>query len=102
MSAAFSALFEHRWQRQFLRWKWSVCGRDVLCSTDAVYDRVIDCFRICSRNGSHTESFHVTDIPALTVETGLKMGVIALGCAIISIIFCIALNGAVGLLWQMV
>ena len=30
------------------------CGRDVLCSTDAVYDRVIDCFRICSRNGSHT------------------------------------------------
>ena len=73
------------------------CGRDVLCSTDAVYDRVIDRFRICSRNGSHAGSFHVTDIPALTVETGLKMGVIALGCAFVSIMFCIALNGAAGL-----
>ena len=47
--------------------------------------------------GVTPESFHVTDIPALTVETGLKMGVIALGCAIVSIMFCIALNGAAGL-----
>ena len=47
--------------------------------------------------GVTPESFHVTDIPALTVETGLKMGVIALGCAVVSIMFCIALNGAAGL-----
>ena len=50
--------------------------------------------------GVTPESFHVTDIPALTVETGLKMGVIALGCAIVSIMFCIALNGAARTLWQ--
>ena len=47
--------------------------------------------------GVTPESFHVTDIPALTVETGLKMGAIALGCAVVSIMFCIALNGAAGL-----
>ena len=33
------------------------CGRDVLCSTDAVYDRVTGRFRICSRNGSHAGKF---------------------------------------------
>ena len=34
-----------------------MCGMSVLCSTDAVHDRVIDRFRICSRNGSHTGKF---------------------------------------------
>ena len=47
--------------------------------------------------GITPESFHVTDIPALTIESGLKMGVVALGCAVVSIVFCIALNGAAGL-----
>ena len=47
--------------------------------------------------GVTPESFHVTDIPALTIESGLKMGVVALGCAVVSIVFCIALNGAAGL-----
>lgn len=43
--------------------------------------------------GIHPENFDVTDIPALTVERGVKMGVIALGCAAISILFCMALKG---------
>ena len=74
------------------------CGRDVLCSTDAVYDRVIDSLPDLQPEWeSRRKDFHVTDIPALTVETGLKMGVIALGCAFVSIMFCIALNGAAGL-----
>ena len=47
--------------------------------------------------GVTPESFHVTDIPALTIESGLKMGVVALGCAAVSIVFCIALNGAADL-----
>ncbi|MGI6007051.1 MAG: chloride channel protein [Ruminococcus sp.] len=42
--------------------------------------------------GIHPESFHVTGIPALTVETGLKMGATALACGAVSIIFCAALG----------
>ena len=39
------------------------------------------------------ESFHVVNIPELTIETGLKMVLVAVACAAISIIFCIALQG---------
>ena len=37
--------------------------------------------------GVTPEAFHVVDIPKLTIETGLKMGAIAVGCAVISIVF---------------
>ena len=37
--------------------------------------------------GVTPETFHVVDIPKLTIETGLKMGAIAVGCAVISIVF---------------
>lgn len=43
--------------------------------------------------GIHPESFHVVDIPDLTVETGLKMVLVAVACAAISIIFCMTLQG---------
>lgn len=36
------------------------------------------------------------DIPELTIETGLKMGVVAAGCAVVSIVFCMVLNGVAG------
>ncbi len=42
--------------------------------------------------GVTPEAFHVVNIPELSVETGLKMGLVALGCAVISIVFCIILN----------
>lgn len=41
----------------------------------------------------HPEAFHVAEIPALTVTTGLKMVLVALACAAVSIAFCIALKG---------
>ena len=46
--------------------------------------------------GVTPEAFHVVDIPKLTIETGLKMGAIAVGCAVISIVFCMVLNGVAG------
>ena len=46
--------------------------------------------------GVTPETFHVVDIPKLTIETGLKMGAIAVGCAVISIVFCMVLNGVAG------
>ncbi len=57
MSAAFSALFGTPIGSGSFCAGSGQCGRDVLCSTDAVHDRVIDRFRICSRNGSHTGKF---------------------------------------------
>ena len=42
--------------------------------------------------GISPETFSVTRIPALTVETGFKMAIISVGCAMVSIIFCIALK----------
>ena len=35
----------------------------------------------------------MTSIPALTIESGIKMGIVALCCAGLSILFCMALNG---------
>ena len=43
--------------------------------------------------GINPEAFHVTSIPALTIESGIKMGIVALCCAGLSILFCMALNG---------
>lgn len=42
--------------------------------------------------GIDPETFSVTRIPALTVETGFKMAIISVGCAMVSIMFCIALK----------
>ena len=42
--------------------------------------------------GIDPETFPVHSIPGLTVGTGLKMALIAVGCGILSILFCILLN----------
>ena len=42
--------------------------------------------------GIDPETFPVHSIPGLTVETGLKMTLIAVGCGILSILFCILLK----------
>lgn len=42
--------------------------------------------------GIHPEVFHVTDIPNLSLGTGGKMGIVALACAGVSVVFCIALK----------
>lgn len=42
--------------------------------------------------GVHAENFHVMEIPPLTAVNGMKMGMIAIGCAILSIFFCMTLK----------
>ena len=42
--------------------------------------------------GIYPESFNVAQIPAVTVLTSIKIGIVAIGCGIISIIFCIMLD----------
>lgn len=43
--------------------------------------------------GIHPEAFHVTGVPALTIGTGIKMGIVAVACAAVGILFCMALHG---------
>ena len=92
MSAAFSALFGTPMAA-------AVFALEVVSVGVMYYAALMPCMiasliasGFAAGMGVTPESFHVTDIPALTVETGLKMGVIALGCAIVSIMFCIALR----------
>ncbi len=91
MSAAFSALFGTPMAA-------AVFALEVVSVGVMYYAALMPCMiasliasGFAAGMGVTPESFHVTDIPALTVETGLKMGVIALGCAFVSIMFCIAL-----------
>lgn len=44
--------------------------------------------------GIDPETFPVHRIPALTIESGVKMAVIAVGCGVLSILFCILLKAA--------
>lgn len=43
---------------------------------------------LASALGIHAEAFQVMSIPAFTAVSGLKIGLIAVGCAVISILFC--------------
>lgn len=97
MSAAFSALFGTPMAA-------AVFALEVVSVGVMYYAALMPCMiaslvasGFAAGMGVTPESFHVTDIPALTIESGLKMGVVALGCAVVSIVFCIALNGAAGL-----
>lgn len=74
----------------------SQCRSDVLYSFDALYDCFLVASGFAAGMGVTPETFHVVDIPKLTIETGLKMGAIAVGCAVISIVFCMVLNGVAG------
>ena len=49
--------------------------------------------RFATGFGINPETFHVVNIPELTVETGVKMVIVAAACAAVSIIFCMALHG---------
>ncbi len=42
--------------------------------------------------GVHAEAFHVNNIPEFTIINAVKMGIVALACAGISILFCILLK----------
>lgn len=92
MSAAFSALFGTPMAA-------AVFSMEVVSVGVMYYTALMPCMissliasRFAAGMGVTPEAFHVVNIPELSVETGLKMGLIALGCAVISIVFCIILN----------
>ena len=96
MSAAFSALFGTPMAA-------AVFALEVVSVGVMYYTALMPCMiaslvasGFAAGMGVTPEAFHVVDIPKLTIETGLKMGAIAVGCAVISIVFCMVLNGVAG------
>ena len=96
MSAAFSALFGTPMAA-------AVFALEVVSVGVMYYTALMPCMiaslvasGFAAGMGVTPETFHVVDIPKLTIETGLKMGAIAVGCAVISIVFCMVLNGVAG------
>lgn len=92
MSAAFSALFGTPMAA-------AIFALEVISVGVMYYTALMPCMiaslvasGFAAGMGVTPEVFHVEDIPTLTVETGIKMGLIALGCAVVSIVFCMALN----------
>lgn len=92
MSAAFSALFGTPMAA-------AVFALEVVSVGVMYYTALMPCMiasliasGFAAGMGITPESFHVVDIPVLTLETGLKMGIVAAGCAIVSILFCMVLN----------
>lgn len=96
MSAAFSALFGTPMAA-------AVFALEVVSVGVMYYAALMPCMiaslvasGFAAGMGVTPEAFHVVDIPELTIETGLKMGVVACGCAVVSIVFCMVLNGVAG------
>ena len=96
MSAAFSALFGTPMAA-------AVFALEVVSVGVMYYAALMPCMiasliasGFAAGMGVTPEAFHVVDIPELTIGTGLKMGVVAVGCAVISIAFCMVLNGVAG------
>ena len=92
MSAAFSALFGTPMAA-------AVFAMEVVSVGVMYYTALLPCVisaliatNFAATMGINPEAFHVSGIPELTMWNGLKMGVIALGCAGLSTIFCILLK----------
>ena len=93
MSAAFSAVFGTPMAA-------AVFSMEVVSVGIMYYAALVPCViasiiasKFAAGFGINPESFHVVNIPELTIETGLKMVLVAVACAAISIIFCMALQG---------
>lgn len=92
MSAAFSALFGTPMAA-------AIFAMEVVSVGVMYYTALLPCVisaliatNFAAGLGIHPEVFHVTNIPKLTMITGTKMGIIAIACAIISVVFCVALK----------
>ena len=93
MSAAFSAVFGTPMAA-------AVFSMEVVSVGIMYYAALVPCViasiiasKFAAGFGINPESFHVVNIPELTIETGLKMVLVAVACAAISIIFCMVLQG---------
>lgn len=92
MSAAFSALFGTPMAA-------AIFALEVVSVGVMYYTALMPCVvssliaaKFAAGLGIHPETFHVANIPEITMINALKMGTIAIGCAAVSVIFCVALK----------
>ena len=92
MSAAFSAVFGTPMAA-------AVFAIEVVSVGVMYYAALLPCvvaslvaYDFAGSFGIHPENFHVTGIPAFSMENGIKMGIIAVGCGAVSILFCLLLE----------
>lgn len=92
MSAAFSALFGTPMAA-------AIFAMEVVSVGVMYYTALVPCIvssliatNFAAGLGIHPEVFHVKNIPELTMLNGMKMGIIAIVCAVVSVLFCIALK----------
>lgn len=92
MSAAFSALFGTPMAA-------AIFALEVVSVGVMYYTALMPCVvsaliatKFATGLGIHPEVFHVSDIPEITMVNGIKMGVIAILCAAVSVVFCVALR----------
>lgn len=92
MSAAFAALFGTPMAA-------AIFSMEVVSVGVMYYTALVPCViaslvatNFAAGFGIHPEVFHVTNIPKLTLITGVKMGIIGFCCAIVSVAFCVALK----------
>lgn len=93
MSSGFAALFGTPIAA-------SVFSLEVVCVGSMYYSALLPCMvasliakGVAQSLGVHAESFHVMEIPEFNLANGVKMGIIALACSAVSILFCLALKG---------
>ena len=92
MSAAFSALFGTPMAA-------AIFALEVVSVGVMYYTALMPCVvsaliatKFATGLGIHPEVFHVSDIPEITMVNGIKMGVIAILCAAVSVVFCVTLR----------
>lgn len=92
MSAAFAALFGTPMAA-------ALFSMEVICVGSMYYTALMPCMisalvasGFSASMGINAEVFHVSQIPEFTMETGVKMGIIALACSFLSILFCLMLK----------
>ena len=92
MSAAFSAVFGTPMAA-------AVFAMEVVSVGVMYYAALLPCvvaslvaYDFAGSFGIHPENFHVTGIPAFSMENGIKMAIIAVGCGAVSILFCLLLE----------
>lgn len=97
MSAAFSAVFGTPMAA-------AVFAMEVVSVGVMYYAALLPCViasiiaaEFATGVGLNPETFPVARIPQLSLESGLKMAVIAAGCGLLSILFCVALKAVSGI-----
>lgn len=93
MSAAFSALFGTPMAA-------AIFSLEVVSVGIMYYSALVPCIfsaiiasRFALDMGINPDHFNIGDIPKLTPETGLKTIALAIVCAFISVVFCVAIHG---------